>query len=360
MRTSNSFRSIRTRFQRRLIILTAAALLVAQVAGGQITESEPAATDFTGFDAVLQQFLASNGVPAAVAAIGRNGTLLHERAFGFADTAARTPLTTNARFRIASVTKPVTAAVVRELERAGRLSRSDLVESSFPSPTWPRAADPRWREITVQQVLEHRGGWNRAASGDPMFRTGEARAWLGHEPSGPADIVRWVRTLPLDFAPGSTSAYANVGYCVLGRVIEGASGTNYFANVRDLIAAPCGIRSWSLAEPGPTRQADEVGYDFGREDERFNIRLMDAHGGLISTAADLCRFMGRFTLTGERRSARHGARYVFFGSLPGTTAIAVERSDGLDYAVLLNKRDPAAKWHEQVQRLLDRALDNAP
>jgi CubicO group peptidase (beta-lactamase class C family) len=357
MRTSNTVTSFRARFQRRLIALTAAGLLIAQVAGGQRTESEPKATDFARFDAVLQRFLASNGVTAAVAAIGRDGTLLHEGAFGFSDAAGRTPLTANARFRIASVTKPVTAAVVGELARAGRLSRNDRVEASFPCPPWSAAADPRWREVTIQQVLEHRGGWNRAASGDPMFRTGEARAWLGHDPAGPVDIVRWVRTLPLDFAPGSTSAYANVGYCVLGRVIEAASGTNYFANVRDLIAVPCGIRSWSLAEPGPGRQADEVWYDFGREDERFDLRLMDAHGGLISTAADLCRFMGRFTLAGERRSAQRGARYVFFGSLPGTTAIAVERADGLDYAVLLNKRDPAAKWHERLQNLLDLTLD---
>jgi hypothetical protein len=103
------------------------------------------------------------------------------------------------------------------------------------------------------------------------------------------------------------------------------------------------------------RDRAETWYDFGTEGEHFLIEPMEAHGGWVCTARDLTRFMDKFWMNGDPRNRATGS-WFFFGSLPGTTAVAVERTDGINYAVLMNKRDPNGNWHEKLKDLLDAAI----
>lgn len=317
------------------------------------------ATRFAKFDQVLRDFAQSNGIFAATAAAGEGGRIVHARSIGYADRERTKPLPINARYRIASVTKPVTAAAVKALIREGTLQAETPVLDVLKTPPWPAPQDGRWRDITVQHLLEHRGGWDRDEFGDPMFMQVRILKETGRAPDKPADVIHWMLGQPLQFTPGEKSVYANFGYCVLGRVLETATKKKYMAFVQETVAKPCGISSWALARGGADPLKEEVWYDFdGERGEYFRIGLMDAHGGLVSTASDLCRFLSKFWLSGEPRKGGRG-RICFFGSLPGTTAIASQRADGLDYAVLLNKRSNSndVKWHEQLQQLLDAALD---
>ena len=319
-----------------------------------------AAERFEIFDAIIRDFAASNDVGAIMCAISRHGEILHEQAFGFSDLAKKKPLTIGTRFRIASISKPITAAAIKTLIRDGKLQTEQRVMDFLPSPPWPMPADARWHDITIRHLLEHRGGWDRAVF-DPMFMDARIRKETGAAPVKPDEVVRWAMAQPLQFDPGSKSVYANFGYCVLGRVIESVTKEPYLDFIQRTIAKPCGIKSWELSQTGALATLpDEVWYDFASEGEHFRIGLMDSHGGLISTSADLCRFMHRYWLTGDPRDPKmKGAQAMFFGSLPGTTAIAVQRKDGLDYAVLLNKRSgtDAVKWHEVLQKQLDASLE---
>ena len=81
---------------------------------------------------------------------------------------------------------------------------------------------------------------------------------------------------------------------------------------------------------------------------------MQAHGGWVCTATDLTRFLGKSWMTGQPRSGGRGS-YAFYGSLPGTTALAVQRSDGINYVLLMNKRKAADKWPGQLKAILDAA-----
>lgn len=292
-------------------------------------------------------------------AASRFGESLHQRAFGFMDLRHTTPISTNARFRVASVTKPITAAVVLSMSRDRQLPTNALVLKVLASPAWPSPTDRRWEKITIAHLLAHEGGWDREAAGDPMFMTREAGKALGRTPSSPDDMVRWMLGRPLQFDPGAKSAYANFGYCVLGRAVETVTHKPYIHAVQTRIASPLGIRSWALARgPGVAPIPDEVAYDFSDEGEHFRIELMDAHGGIVSTAADLCRFMNEYWLDGRKRPSGRKGQFFFFGSLPGTTAITSQRPDGINYAVLLNKRGHAdEKWHEELQQQLDKVLD---
>ena len=122
----------------------------------ELPETGDADTTFAKFDATLRGFLTSNDVGAAVGAIARNGEILHLRAFGWNDVTRRSPLPVTTRFRIASVSKPVTAAAMKTLIRDGKLSEETKLRDVLKSP-WPEPKDPRWNDITIGHLLEHKG-----------------------------------------------------------------------------------------------------------------------------------------------------------------------------------------------------------
>ena len=162
----------------------------------------------------------------------------------------------------------------------------------------------------MRHLLQHRGGWDREQSFDPMFRSVEIATSLGTcPPAAPNDIVRFMLSQPLDFEPGLRYAYSNFGYCLLGRVIEHASGTDYETYVRRNLLSPLGIDRMRIAktlpsgrasgetcyyEPGsPTGPAvvgDELGVPVPQPYGAWYVEAMDAHGGWIASAVDLVRF----------------------------------------------------------------------
>src|SRR5208337_974116 len=112
----------------------------------------------------------------------------------------------------------------------------------------PPGGDERIRMVTVRQLLHHTGGWDTSKSGDAeMMATEIAKALSVADPSNCADWIRYKLTKPLDFTPDSKSSYSNVGYCVLGRVIEKVSGKKYYDYVRDEVLAPMQIKGIATA-----------------------------------------------------------------------------------------------------------------
>ena len=85
------------------------------------------------------------------------------------------------------------------------------------------------------------------------------------------------------------------------------------------------------------RQPREVWYPV--RDDTFSLEVMDAHGGIVASAPALCAFLKSYWISGERRPpTAKGQQWTFYGSLPGTTAMVLQRPDGIDVAVLMNGR----------------------
>ncbi|HLU39614.1 MAG TPA: serine hydrolase domain-containing protein, partial [Planctomycetota bacterium] len=195
--------------------------------------------------------MAKVGATAATFAVSRDGALLCSRGLGFRDCGRIAPTPPDALFRIASITKPLTAAAVRSAAARGLL---DLDAKAFAliGVTGPRGrapADPRVAEITVRHLLEHRAGWDRAVTFDPVFRVAEAgrELQIDRDPT-PRDLIAWMLTKPLQSAPGERAAYSNFGYCVLGRVLEQATGErSYYAALQKLVLRPAQIADVKLA-----------------------------------------------------------------------------------------------------------------
>lgn len=311
-------------------------------------------------DEAILRFMKAHEIHAATLAISKDGVIQHERAFGYADQQLTRPLSTTVCMRMASCTKPVTAAAIRALARQGKLKLTDPVMKHLRPDRFPAPVDKRWEAITLQQLLDHSGGWDSNAAGDPMFQYKRIQHDLKLEVLAPRDAVRWMMTQPLQFDPGAKSVYSNFGFCLLGVVIEEVTGRKYVDYVKNYIGKVAVMTSLGLSSSDPKHRSKcETWYDFGGEGDHFQIELMDGNAGLVCTAGDLTRFLNKFLINGEPRIGRTVASSTFFGSMPGTTAVVVQRPDGINCALLLNRRNPKEKWDEQLRQLLDTLLPHS-
>jgi CubicO group peptidase (beta-lactamase class C family) len=345
--------------------------------------SEPAALPVTGrdapgleaFDRAMIEFMQARGIPAGALAVLKDGRLVLEHGYGHADHAGKLALPANAPFRLASLSKPITAAAIWKLIREGKLRLdTHLLDVLAVTPPAGQRRDRRWKDITIQHLLKHQGGWDRKAAFDPMFRALKIARALGKPgPAGAEDIIRYMAGEPLQFDPGTRTAYSNFGFILLGRVIERVSGRTYGDYVRQEILAPVGVRGVELgrtlpadrnprepfyADPGKGR---DVMHPASRQrvptpDGTFYLEAMDANGGLIAPAADYARFLWAYGVNG--RAAKKGGAGVFFGSLPGTFTMGLRRADGVVVVALFNQRtDPSDRDYHDIRPLLERTAD---
>ncbi len=379
---------------------------------GTVAFSQKAPNPFQSFDDEVEKFMKPRGVPGATLAVTRNGKLVYAKGYGWADVEKKESVQPESLFRIASISKPITGVAVLKLVEQGRIKLDDLaidwLEKFFRFPLSPK--DKRWKKITIHQLLHHTGGWDRDTSFDPMFRSvAIAKEMRTRQPADAAAVIRYMLKQPLQFDPGQKYAYSNLGYCILGRIIEVASGVSYERFVQENIFAVMGIKRMRLGKTRIQDRADgEVRYympDAGKGksvfelNERlvpwpygaFNLEAMDAHGGWISSAVDLVRFgaalepieknkvlpkelsqqlyappVAPVSRDADGRLKDYfygcgwlvrpvrggGANFWHGGSLPGTYTLLVRRHDGLCWAMLFNMRNGK-------RGLSDGAIDSA-
>jgi CubicO group peptidase (beta-lactamase class C family) len=240
---------------------------------------------------LVQSFMSKYNVPGLSIAIAEHGTPVYSKAFGVAETTGNTTLTTDHRFRIASVSKPITSTAIFQLIEKHKLSLNDHVfgPGAVLGTTYGRPPYKKWvSDIRIWHLLTHTcGGWaNTGITSDPMFLNPR----MNHK-----QLIHWtLANLPLHHRPGTSFAYSNFGYCVLGRVIEKLTGKPYDVSVRKSVLGPCGITDMEIA--GNTlaeRKPGEVVYYSQDNDSPYsmNVRRMDSHGGWIARPIDLVRFL---------------------------------------------------------------------
>jgi N-acyl-D-amino-acid deacylase len=330
---------------------------------------------------LIEDFMKERGTPGGALAVVKDRRLVYAQGYGWADREQKIAATPQSLFRLASVSKPITAVAVLTLVEQQKVSLDQYVfELLALDAHVPKGArlDERWRRITVRQLLQHSGGWSQH-SGEPMFI---AKDYLVKQfpdlPAGsPWAVIRFQLTQPLEFDPGTRFAYSGFGYCLLGRVIEKVTGQPYETFVQQIVLAPAGIQRMRVGR-SLERVRDEVQYYDQKDPDApggINFEAMDSGGGWIGSAVDLGRFAAALdnpkrspllkrptfetmyarppALTGQhdgddayygcgwcvrRLDASGKANYWHYGDMPGTNTLLVRFAIGFSIAVLFNQR----------------------
>lgn len=349
-----------------------------------ISSSSPSNTSdpMIGFalDNKINSIMAKTGATAVTVAIAKNGIMKYEKAYGFQDATKTIPLKSDALLRTASIVKPITAAAIRKLANDGVLSLSDHAFCTgsnapcwLPSTLLSPTTDPRAKDITIQQLIDHQGG--RIRTKDPFGGEALCKAVSAPCPPSRIDIVKYMMTLPLDYTPGSPGTldgYSNFGYLVLGMIIEQASHTSYTQYVQNSLMKPLGISSDNF-KGGESLPADHdkrepvyistqmapsvfnIGKDAPFAEEGFVAKNWLAVGSSISTARAMTLFASAYKLPhGEvlDKNATNDGNH--FGGMDGSATIVRQLPSGVSYSIFLNI---AIKGDEygSLQRQLDEA-----
>ncbi|EPJ42073.1 putative D-alanyl-D-alanine carboxypeptidase [Streptomyces afghaniensis 772] len=209
---------------------------------------------------------------------------------GTADLRTGRPVPDDGHFRIASNTKTFVAAVVLQLVGERKVALEDPVEKWLPGVVRGNGNDGR--KITLRQLLQHTSGIH---DDYPGIDTAQEYYKVRFHPFTPEQLVeRAMRHRP-DFRPGKGWGYSNVGYILLGMVIEKATGRTWHDQVRDRLLKPLGLRHTYYPGDSPTvREPHARGYQrFATVPKLVDVTLYqdpNASGGLIGTTADLNRF----------------------------------------------------------------------
>lgn len=230
--------------------------------------------------AIVREVMAESGIPGISVAVGFHGSVVWSEGFGFADLEHSVPVTTLTKFRVGSVSKPITAAALGLLMEAGKLDLDAPVQDyvpDFPEKRWP---------VTVRQVAGHIAGIRHYRGNENLS---------GRRYSSVTEGLDIFESDPLLFEPGTQYSYSSYGWNLLSAVVEGASGRGFLSLMRDSVFEPLEMRH-SLAGYTDSIISHRTSfYERNGEGTVLNAPYVDnsykwAGGGFLSTPEDLIRF----------------------------------------------------------------------
>lgn len=240
-------------------------------------------TAFHDVDAAAEKELAKP-IPSIAIAIAKDGRIVHEAAFGFADVANQQRATIHTPYPLASVTKPFVATALMHLAETKR------VDLDQPASRYAGGWVPSTDRYTLRQLLNH-------TSGLPTYAT---IRWSG-EPSPAGDLATMFRHY--GFAahpPGVVSEYSNLGYGLLGHIVAEQSGTSLATYLDREVIRPLGLRDTTMIESGDAPAGAARKYDTDAKPLPETANDTPGAGNLYASVHDLVRF-GMFHLD-ERSS----------------------------------------------------------
>jgi CubicO group peptidase (beta-lactamase class C family) len=269
----------------------------AQWPSGPVPVTGKSGPGLEAFDRAVLKIMDHHGIPGAGLAIARKGKLIYARGFGWADLRTGTPVQPMTFFTLASLSKPITAIATLLLVERGKLRFEDRALDYLKHIRPPPGArvDPRLRQVTIRQLLNHTGGWDRSVSGDPVTWSPQiARALRVPQPLSTQQFISFMMSRQLNFAPGTKYAYSNVGYMLLDEIIEKVSGERYEVFVRRNVLQPAGIDRVFLSTARRNYRPDEAHcYLAGTSTllPPMSLPMARAAAGWTASAVDMVRFL---------------------------------------------------------------------
>ena len=350
-------------------------------AAARIDNSLSDSESFKTAEKGIEWFMNRWDIKGASIAVARDGKLLYARGFGYASLEDSVAVEPYNCFRVASISKLITAVAIMKLQEEGKLSVYDKVfgpDAILNDSVFCHPKDPRAFDITVAQLLAHKGGWTQRY-GDQMFMPiVVSEALKVPLPVDTRTIVRFALSKKLHYTPGAGQSYSNLGYSILGLIVEKVAGIPYDEYCKKTILEPLGIYDMTLAHNLPEKRGPmEVSYYevpeakpkpsiYGTGEMVLSsrggndIEALGGAGAWVATAPDLMRLLlaidgfnypkdilsrssidfmtdlnNGYAPVGWRATLPDGSWWRT-GSFPGTTGMMKRMSDGTAWVVLFN------------------------
>ena len=238
--------------------------------------------------AKLNQFfdrLAEKNKAMGSLVIVRDGKVVYSRAIGYGQVNAtnKKPLTAASRFRIGSITKMFTAAMILQLAEEGKLKPDETLDKFYPQI-------PNAQKITIQQILEHRSGIHDAILDKNL------RPASNTDPVTKEELITIVSKGTPDFEPGTKLRYSNSGYFLLGCIIEKVTNKSYNENLQERIAKKIGLKDTYTATGNiDVSKHESLTYfylgDNWKQMPETHPSILFGAGFIVSTPYDMAKFI---------------------------------------------------------------------
>jgi len=241
----------------------------------------PAQDLFARADAFVQAYVNQKKFQGSVL-LAREGKPLFRKSYGLANAEWEIPNTPDTKFRLGSITKQFTSALILQLVEQGKISLDDSIRKYYPE------APEAWQPVTIHYLLSHQSGIPSYTDIPGFF------AKQAGEPLVPVEIIRLTKDKPLEFAPGTKYKYDNTGYILLGYVIEKVTGHSYEQQLHAAVLDPLGMRDTGFDSYTAILPHRAEGYSFASEKLQrapyLDMTLPYAAGSLYSTVNDLSKW----------------------------------------------------------------------
>lgn len=341
-------------------------------------------SDFNGSQFIEKEandFLRQWNLAGMSMSIVKDGKLVYAHGFGYADVEAKQPVGPGNLFRIASVSKLITAVAIMKLVEMKSISLDSKVfgpNAILKDSVFNSVTDKRLYKITVRNLLAHSAGWS-LNYGDPAFNSLVVLERIGETGAATIDsYCKFIATRKLHFEPGTRSSYSNMGYMFLTKVIEAVSGKAYEDFVSNTVLKPIGITDMHIGRSYlEDRRINEVKYYEAEESKMIPafdgsgrivpkpyggnpIELLSSAGGWIASSVELAKLMSvidgfrnnpdmlphslinQMTVNEKTKGplgwkvVKNNGDWIRTGSMAGTSAIVKRQSNGFCWVVIIN------------------------
>jgi CubicO group peptidase (beta-lactamase class C family) len=327
------------------------------------------------------EFLSQWNLAGMTMSIVKDGKLVYAHGFGYADMESKQPVTPGQLFRVASVSKLITAVAIMKLVERKLISLESKVfgpKAIIKDSVFNSVKDPRIYKITVRHLLAHAGGWS-LRYGDMAFNSLLVLELNGEKGIPTLDAYcRFIANRKLHFEPGTRSSYSNMGYMFLRKVIESVTGQDYEKFIRNEVLKPVGITDMHAGKSYLSdRRFNEVKYYEANDNQMVScfdgsgrmvpkvyggnpIELLGPAGGWIASSVELAKLLVQIdgfknvpdmlprNLIDQMvddepfrgplgwKTVHDNGDWIRTGSMAGTSAIMKRQANGFSWVVVIN------------------------
>jgi D-alanyl-D-alanine carboxypeptidase len=247
---------------------------------------EPVNTTASGYkvkaDSLLEDLFKNNKLMASVA-IAKSGKIIYEKATGYSQIKVdgKKASTIDTKYRIGSITKMFTAAMIFQLVEEKKLTLDDKLANYFPDL-------PNSDSISIGNLLNHRSG---------LFNITDDSTYSKWDtsPQSEREMLRKIKSHKPDFQPGEKAAYSNTNYILLGYIIEKLTGKSYSDELKNRIIDKIGLKNTYYGHKINPNDNEASSYSFPEKNwiqsKETDMSIPGGAGGIVSTPGDLDKFI---------------------------------------------------------------------